>query len=165
MSARRGAKGRADDGAKAPADADGGGRLRVFAVTLGEVARLWRGRIDRQLKPLGLSFMQWSTLSQLSRVGEDVVQKDLASLVGIEGPAMVGVLDRLVEAALVERRVAAHDRRANTVHLTGRGRKMLDAAETELRKLREGLLEGVSEADLATGIRVLERIAGRAKFL
>ena len=59
-------------------------RLRAFAVSLGDVARLWRGQIDRRLRPCGLSFMQWLTLSQLSRAGRDVGQKDLAALVSID---------------------------------------------------------------------------------
>ena len=142
---------------------DDGALRRTFAYHLGEVARLWRGQIDRQVRPLGLSFMQWLTLLQLSRADTDFVQKDLALAVGIEGPTMVGVLDRLVKAGLVERRVARHDRRANTVHLTDGGLRVLDDAERELRKLREVLLEGLSEAELETSSAVLARVGARAK--
>ena len=76
---------------------------------------------------------------------------------------MVGVLDRLVESHLVERRVAAHDRRANTVHLTGGGRKILRAADRELAALRDTLLEGLTDTELETCIRVFELLAGRAR--
>lgn len=138
-------------------------RLHSFAVSLGDVARLWRGQIDRRLRPSGLSFMQWLTLSQLSRAGAGVVQKDLAALVFIEGPTMVGILDRLVRFGLVERRVSLQDRRANTVHLTMSGHDKLDEVEGELRALREEMLAGLSGADLESGIRVLNHIAERAK--
>ncbi len=138
---------------------------QTFGYHIGEVARLWRGQIDRHVRPLGLSFMQWVTLLQLSRADKDFVQKDLAQAVGIEGPTMVGVLDRLVEAGLVERRVAAHDRRSNTVHLTGGGRAILRVADTEIGKLRDGLLEGLSEAELRTAIAVLARVGARAKAM
>ncbi len=141
-------------------DAD---RLHGFAVSLGDVARLWRGQIDRRLRPRGLSFMQWLTLSQLSRAGAAVVQKDLAALVSIEGPTMVGILDRLVQSELVERRVSPLDRRANTVHLTMSGHDKLDEVEGELRALREEMLADLSGADLESGIRVLNHIAERAK--
>ncbi len=142
---------------------DRGAQLYAFATKLGEVARLWRGQIDRRLRPLGLSFMQWTTLSRLSHLGDGIVQKDLAGAVGIEGPTMVGVLDRLVAAELVERRVAAADRRAKTVHLTAKGRELLAESENELGKLREALLEGLPASDIVTGIRLFEHIAERAK--
>ena len=138
---------------------------QAFGYHIGEMARLWRGQIDRHVRPLGLSFMQWVTLLQLSRATDDVVQKDLAQAVGIEGPTMVGVLDRLVRAGLVERRVAAHDRRANTVHLTAAGRAILRAADKNVGKLRDALLEGLSEAELRTTITVLAHVAERAKAM
>ncbi len=138
-------------------------QLQAFATSLGDVARLWRGRIDRRLRPSGLSFMQWLTCSQLSRAGVDLVQKDLAALVSIEGPTMVGILDRLVQSGFVERRVSTMDRRANTVHLTDRGHDKLRDVESDLRALREDLLAGLSGADLETGTRILEHIAGRAE--
>ena len=134
-----------------------------FAVRIGELARLWRGQIDRCVRPLGLSFMQWQTLIQLARSDKDMVQKDLAAMVGMEGPAMVGVLDRLIDADLVERRVASHDRRANTVHLTAAGDWILDRAEIELRKLRDVLLAELSDDELETCIRVFDRVSGEAR--
>ena len=134
-----------------------------FAVRIGELARLWRGQIDRCVRPLGLSFMQWQTLTQLARSNENMVQKELAAMVGMEGPAMVGVLDRLVHADLVERRVAPHDRRANTVHLTAAGDRILDRAELELRKLRDVLLAELSDQELDTCIRVFDRVSGEAR--
>ncbi len=138
-------------------------RLHSFAVSLGDVARLWRGQIDRRLRPSGLSFMQWLTCSQLSRAGSDVVQKDLAALVSIEGPTMVGILDRLVASGLVERRVSSQDRRANTVHLTMSGHDKLREAEEYLRVLREELLNGLSGPDLEAAIRVFKHIVERAR--
>ena len=138
-------------------------RRREFASKFGDLVRPWRGQISRHVKPLGLTFMQWTTLTQVSNIGEDVVQKDLASLVGIDGPTMVGVLDRLVEGEFVERRVAAHDRRANTVHLTEGGRRILRDADKELEALRDALLEGLTESELETCIRVFRLVAGRAR--
>lgn len=124
---------------------------------------MWRGQIDRHVKPLGLSFLQWLTLSQLAAASRTVVQKDLATLVGIEGPAMVGVLDRLVMAGLVERRVAVHDRRANTVHLTSDGRRKLRGAELALAEVRDRLLQDLSDAELESVSDVFERIVARAR--
>lgn len=136
---------------------------REFAYKLGEMARAWRGQVERELKPLGLSFVQWSTLTQISMSEGDLVQKDLAVRVGIDSPTMVGVLDRLVKGELVERRVSPHDRRANTVHLTATGHQMLRTSERELRKVRDRLLEGFTTAELADGILLFDRVASKAR--
>ena len=136
---------------------------RDFAYKLGEMARAWRGQVERELKPLGLSFVQWSTLTQVANADEALVQKTLALRVGIDGPTMVGVLDRLTKGVLVERRVSTHDRRANTVHLTPAGRQLLRSAETELRKLRKRLLKDFSVTELDDGISLFERVASPAR--
>ena len=109
-----------------------------------------------------LSFMQWLTLSQLDAAEADLVQKALAARVGIEGPAMVAILDRLVADRLVERRVSTTDRRANTVHLTRAGKARLGVAERELQRVRDVLLEDLDDAELAQGTALLDRVAVRA---
>ena len=135
---------------------------RDFSRRLGEVARLWRGVLDRELRAVDLSFMQWLTLSQLDAAEAEPVQKALAARVGIEGPAMVAVLDRLVAGGLVERRVSITDRRANTVHLTRAGKDRLGVAERELQRVRDVLLEDLDDAELTQGTALLGRVADRA---
>ncbi len=141
---------------------DAPGARDRFWEKLGEMGRMWRTQINRRLKPLGVSHIQWVTLRYLQVEGDGVVQKDLAAAVGVEGPAMVGVLDRLVARGHVERRQAVHDRRAKTVHLTTGGRAILERAEAELGDLRERMLEGFAAAELETCVRVFERMTERA---
>lgn len=133
-----------------------------FGHKFGDMGRLWRTEMHRRLKAVGLSFVQWSALRYLAQDGDAMVQKDLALAVGIEGPTMVGVLDRMVAMGLVERREASHDRRFKTVHLTAKAETLLGRAEAELRVLRQDMLQGIAEADLRTAIRVFDTIAQRA---
>jgi MarR family transcriptional regulator for hemolysin len=135
---------------------------RDFSRRLGEVARLWRGVLDRELRAVDLSFMQWLTLSQLDAAEVALVQKALAARVGIEGPAMVAVLDRLVAGGLVERRVSITDRRANTVHLTRAGKDRLGAAQREHQRVPDVQLENHDQAELTQGTPRLGRVAARA---
>lgn len=134
-----------------------------FGHKFGDIGRLWRTEMHRRLKAVGLSFVQWSALRYLAQDGDAMVQKDLAAAVGVEGPTMVGLLDRLVAMGLVERREAAHDRRFKTVHLTPKAAKLLGRAEAELQVLRQDMLQGISEADLRTAIRVFDAIGERAE--
>ena len=134
-----------------------------FGYKLGEMARAWRGQFEGALKTFDLTFVQWSTLTQLAGSDDTLVQKELALRVGIDTPTMVGVLDRLVKNALIERRVSVHDRRANTVHLTTAGRTLLKQCERELRKVRARLLEDFSPEELTEGISLFERVSAKAR--
>lgn len=139
--------------------------MDTFAVRMADFGRMMRTQLDRRLRKFGVSYVQWATIRHLSQEGDGIVQKELAGAIGIEGPTLVGVLDRLVGAELVERREAAHDRRFKTVHLTERGRARLEEAEAELVGFRRDLLQGLPESDLETCVRVFDHMTSRADAL
>ncbi|HVR51356.1 MAG TPA: MarR family transcriptional regulator, partial [Pseudorhodoferax sp.] len=88
-----------------------------FGLRLGKIARLWRARIDQHLEPFGLTEARWRTLLYLSHARRDVRQTDLAFALGVRGPTLVRVLDRLESESLIERRSTKDDLRVKTVHL------------------------------------------------
>ena len=65
-----------------------------FAIELGRVNRQWRKRLDERLKESGLTQARWLVLLHLSRTGP-LSQRDLAELIGVDGPTLVRVLDKL----------------------------------------------------------------------
>jgi len=130
----------------------------AFAERIALLGRHWRMRMDRRLKRMGVSFVQWNALRHMLTEGDGLVQRDLAGAVGIEGPAMVGVLDRLVAQDLVERREDSKDRRFKTVHLTDRAHTFMAEAEIELHELRFEMLAGVPAADLEAAVIVFDRV-------
>lgn len=136
-----------------------------FGEKMGEVARLWRVRMNRRLQPYGLSVGQWLALRALARKGDGTVQKDLAEAIGVEGSTLVGLLDRLAKAGLVERREAPHDRRFKSVHLSEAARQRIAELEELHRSLRYELFEGISEHELSFCMSVLERITKRYQEL
>ena len=129
-----------------------------FGACMGELGRTWRTRMDRRLKRRGLSYVQWSVLRSLSCDGDGRVQKDLAHAVGIDGPGLVGVLDRLVGRNLVERREAQHDRRFKTVHLTDQARDLLTVCDDDLHLLRVEMLKDMDPAEIEGAIELLTKI-------
>ncbi len=131
-----------------------------FGERMGEVFRHWRQEMDRRLRPLGLSFAQYSVLRALERAEGGLVQKAIAEALAMEGPTLVGVLDRLAAAGLIERREAAHDRRAKLVVLMQDGRDLLARAGGEVRTLRRLMLDGLPAEQIRDAERVLEHIAG-----
>ena len=133
-----------------------------FGALLHDTARAWRLRLDQRLKPLGMSQSQWMVLLWLSRGCNGMSQKALAERLGIEGPAVVGLLDRLARNGWIERRVSAEDRRSKTVHMTPKAEKTLLQIQTVAAQLRSELLEAISDEKLQHCIEVLEAIGDKA---
>jgi MarR family transcriptional regulator, transcriptional regulator for hemolysin len=149
-------------GPDAGGGAAGASLTQEFGLKLVEMAHRWRRVLDERLRPTGLSQAQWRTLLNAGRM-DGILQKDLAIALGIEGPSLVRLLDRLEGDGLIERRAAVPDRRGKTLHLTPKGK----ARERELARIvdevRAQLLDGTSAAELVTCMQVFERIRANAE--
>lgn len=132
--------------------------LDHFGALLAETARAWRTRLDQRLKPLGLSQAKWIVLLHLSKADGAITQKELAQRVGIEGPTLVGLLDRLSADGLVERRESATDRRSKTVHLTARAGQITRRITDVARALRSELLNDIDAEQIRCCQQTLEQI-------
>lgn len=73
-----------------------------------------------ELRGLGLSIPQFDALSTLTE-REGMTQQDLAARLYVTKGNVSGLIDRLVEAGLVERRPIPGDRRSHALHLTQGG--------------------------------------------
>ncbi|GLS45523.1 hypothetical protein GCM10007884_35140 [Methylobacterium brachythecii] len=76
--------------------------------------------VASELRALGLSIPQFDVLSTLTEQ-EGLTQQDLASRLYVTKGNVSGLIDRLVEAGLVERRAIVGDRRSHALHLTSEG--------------------------------------------
>ncbi|MCG6969510.1 MAG: MarR family transcriptional regulator [Gammaproteobacteria bacterium] len=135
-----------------------------LGMAIGDTARCWRNLLNERLRPLGLSQARWMVLLLLSKRGDGVVQKALAEWLGIEGPTLVRILDRMTEDGWIERRESATDRRAKTVHLTQQSCAIIKQINKVAAQLRRELLADVTPADIEACMRVLQKIkhtAGR----
>jgi DNA-binding MarR family transcriptional regulator len=76
-------------------------------------------------------------------------------------PATVTVMiDQLEAAHIVQRRRSTEDRRVCHVSLTPEGWKLLEEKLDGWQKLWEAEFDGVTDDDLQTAIRVIERVTG-----
>ena len=121
--------------------------------------------MNRRLQARGLSVAQWFVLRALAAKGDGTVQRDLAEAIGVEGSTLVGLLDRLARAGLIERREATHDRRYKSVHLSAAALARIPELEKIHRELRLELFQDIPERDLATCLAVFERVLSRAETL
>ena len=130
----------------------------AFGALLGRTYRQWRRAADLRLQPFDLTEATWLPLLRIARAPAPPRQKDLAAALFVDGSSVVRLLDNLEQAGLIQRREGETDRRAKTIHLTPRGRAIADRAETVARRVRQDALAGLSDRDIETTIRVLERI-------
>lgn len=76
--------------------------------------------VAAELRGIGLSIPQFDVLSTLTE-REGLTQQDLAARLYVTKGNVSGLIDRLVEAGLVERRPIPGDRRSHALHLTPAG--------------------------------------------
>ena len=94
---------------------------------------------------------------------DGITQADLGERLGIEPPAVTGVLDRMAQQGLIRRAADDRDRRKRRIFLTKKGEN-LRAPLLELMHTRNAtLLEGISQANYAIFCRVLDKIVENAE--
>jgi DNA-binding MarR family transcriptional regulator len=110
----------------------------------------------------GLSVVQLRALTVLHRA-ERLNLAQLAEELGVTVSTASRLVDRLVTAGVVDRKVAAHTRREIDLRLTARGRKALERYDDlRLADLRRCLGE-LSDAEQADAARVLRALALRLR--
>jgi MarR family transcriptional regulator for hemolysin len=132
-----------------------------YARTLLPLARMWRQAADRALSGMGLSASIGWALIQVGRLGNDARQTDLANELDVTQASLVRSLDQMVKGGLVERHRDTDDARVSRIRLTPHGRTLVARIEATLETLRRTMLDGVSDDDLATALRVAEKVGTR----
>ena len=98
------------------------------------------------LAPLGLGVKSVGALTVLQAEGP-LSQRRLAERQGIDRTTMVAVVDELERLGAVERRKDPADRRANALHITPRGRRLLTRARTAVAGAEEAFLAPLPPAE------------------
>ena len=119
-----------------------------------------RFAMDDACRPLGVTDATWRTLFYLDQTGDGVSQKELANVMGIEGPSLVRLLDSLESKSLIERRPNPSDRRSKRVFLTAMGGELLVELKQVSANLREEMLRDISPEEIEQCLGVLHRILG-----
>ena len=132
-----------------------------FSMALHATAREWRIAIDKRLKDLGVGQSGWMTIAMIAKAKEPLSQRALADLLGIEGPSVVSMLDRLERDGLVRRAPSPLDRRVKLAHLTDDGRALYAKVRKEADAFRSAMLDGLDPATLDAAADLLEGLRAR----
>ncbi|MFV3330096.1 transcriptional regulator SlyA [Pseudomonas sp. NY15437] len=131
-----------------------------FGTQLAQASRAWRAELDRRLSHLGLSQARWLVLLHLARHAATPTQRELAQSVGVEGPTLARLLDGLEAQGLVRRQAVAEDRRAKRIALTPKADVLIADIENIAAAVRNEVLTGISEEEIALCQKTLSRILG-----
>jgi MarR family transcriptional regulator, organic hydroperoxide resistance regulator len=120
-------------------------------------------RTNEAMRPLGLTGPQADALAVIGQAGP-LSLKELGELLIAEAGHPSRLVDRLVEAGLVERRPAAHDRRQIELSLTRKGREL----EGRVEEARAGLFELartlVGERDVEPALDLLRHLTRYSSY-
>ena len=134
-----------------------------FGSLLHGTARAWRLKLDERLRPMGMSQAKWRTLMHLWVARGMLTQAEIAARLGIEEPTLVTVLHRLESAGWIRRQGSVRDRRCKVVNLGRRAQRVIAKINAAAVELRRELLMDISNSELRTCMRVLERVHQRAE--
>lgn len=137
--------------------------LLEFALTVKAIQREIERAGNDAMRPLGLTAAQADSLVVIGRAGP-LSLGDLGGLLIAEAGHPSRLVERLVDAGLVERRVATGDRRRVEITLTTGGRRL----EKRVLAAREGVLDlgraMVGKRDLEPGLDLLRDLAAQTSY-
>jgi MarR family transcriptional regulator for hemolysin len=135
---------------------------RQLIAQLVESSRLLRNYIDGRAKARGTTRAQWIVLFRL-RQQEGLSQVDLAEVLELQPISLVRLLDRLVDHGLLERRPDPNDRRANKLHLTRAGRRLVDDLDSLRDAIALDVLRDIPTDAIRTSLQTLVDVKERIK--
>jgi DNA-binding MarR family transcriptional regulator len=132
--------------------------LFEFALLIKAGQREFERRANETMKPLGLTAGQADAISVIGQAGP-LSLKELGELLIAEAGHPSRLVDRLVEADLVERRSADDDRRRIVLSLTAKGRR----TEKRVVAARQQALEAgkalIGDRDIESVLAILRDLA------
>ena len=121
--------------------------------------RQWQRLADTALGSHGISTACTMPLLMIGRSGGGIRQVTLAQQLGLEGPSLVRLLDKLSASDLVRRECDASDRRANLLWLTDEGQALVSELEQKLIGLRQDVFGALSMDELRAVLKVWQLLS------
>jgi len=140
--------------------------IMQFSKLMREVFRIIKKRIgDTNEDDLKITPEQIGLLHAISIKDEDVIQKDMAEIMGEDKSAILRLIDSLEEKELIRRVVDKNDRRKNYLMVTKQGERALKSYLDIVYGIIDELELGIAESDLITYKKVLTKVMSNAENL
>ena len=136
--------------------------MRTPGHYFSRIARAFARIGDVRLRELGFATAQLPVLTAL-KDGARLSQTELARWAKVEQPTMAQLLARMERDGIIRREPDPRDRRASIIALTDEARAKLPAGQAILEAGNREAMRGLSEAEVATLIGLLQRVLANAE--
>jgi DNA-binding MarR family transcriptional regulator len=131
--------------------------LFELALTVKAAQRALEQLTNEAMKPLGVTGPQADAITVIGQAGP-LALKDLGELLIAEAGHPSRLVDRLVEAGLVERRAGQEDRRRIELSLTSKGRRLEKRILKTREQIRQLALEVLGDRDVEPTLELLRHM-------
>jgi MarR family transcriptional regulator, transcriptional regulator for hemolysin len=121
-------------------------------------ARAFVKAFDTELRDkVGVTFGQWKVIVMLVNQN-GLTQKEIADRLGLEGPTLIPVIDKMEKDGLVIRKVDAGDRRNNRIYSTQKADALWDKMLECASRIRQISVKDIPEQNIIIMRDVLDKI-------
>ncbi len=114
---------------------------------------------DQELRnKFGITFGQWKIIIILKNNDDGLSQKEIADKLGLEGPTIIPIIDKLEKDGFVVRKVDPTDRRNNRIFLTEKLCSVQDLMIDCGLKIKKISLNNISEENVSITKNTLEKM-------
>jgi MarR family transcriptional regulator for hemolysin len=129
-----------------------------------EMFKALKKRTFEQME-VNITIEQFSLLHTINGRAEEVIQKDMAGMMGKDKSAIMRVIDALEEKELVRRVSDPNDRRKNFLMVTKKGERVIQQYLVIEAGLAKDIQQGLSEDELKAFYKVVSHMKKRAEML
>jgi MarR family transcriptional regulator, transcriptional regulator for hemolysin len=123
-----------------------------------KTAKAFVKALDSELREkVGVTVGQWKVMVML--VNQDgLSQKEIAERLGLEGPTLIPIIDKMEKDELVVRKIDPYDRRNNRIYRTEKANKLWNEMVKCAAKVRQVSLKDIPEENINITKNVLENV-------
>lgn len=116
---------------------------------MNRAANLMRGAIEERLKKYGLTAPQWAVLARLTEE-DGLNHSEICRRLFFDKPTITGIVGRLEKKGLAKRLKVAKDRREVAVHLTDKGRRLMETLPSFAEEVNRAASKGLKAGEAGT---------------
>jgi MarR family transcriptional regulator for hemolysin len=118
---------------------------------------------DRAETKLNITREQFQLLKAISEKGEDVIQKDMADMMGKDKSTILRLIDSLEAKELVRRAINPIDKRKNYLMVTKKGEGVIKQYMKIYLEFINEIQQGLTEAELKIFYKVVDHFKSKAE--
>lgn len=124
--------------------------------------KLFQAALSNQLSDLDLTYNMWLTMYFLNKENH-ISQNQLAAAVGITGPSMVKIIEKLELQGWIRKKTSQLDHRYKQITLTTTGRHKYQQALTKVIEFQNTITKDIKQTDLDMMNAVFNQLTKNAR--